>query len=112
MSNAIHNGDFSSAATRSLSSRATILSSGGCPGGCLQYANNSLGGAIDASQKVLLAPNKKYTMTWFAKKQGRFDIWGAHGYFTTAGEYKFFNGPALEGRLINDIAISIENRRV
>lgn len=107
MGNVLKNGDFSTASDWSLSSRATICSNGGLLGGCLQYANNSIGGAIDAWQKVQLASNKKYTVTWFAKKQGRFDIWGAHAYYSNTGEWKFFNGPALEGRLINDTYVQI-----
>lgn len=107
MANAIHNGDFSTASDWSLSPRVTICGTGGFPGGCLQYANQSFGGAIDACQKVQLAPNKKYTVTWFAKKQGRFDIWGAHAYISNMGEPKFFYGPSLEGRLINDTYVHI-----
>ena len=107
MANVIKNGDFSLLTGWSLSTRATIQSSGGRQGGCLQYANNSEGGIVDASQKVQLTPGKTYTLNWYAKKNGRYDMWGAHAYFTTAGEYKYFNGPSLESLLSSTVYVPL-----
>ena len=108
MANVIVNGQFNSSTGWTLSPRATIIGSGGfLSSACLQCANNSVGGAVDASQMVTLTPGKSYALRWSAKRSGRFDTWGAHAFYTPAGQYEFFNGPSLEGRLINNTYVQL-----
>lgn len=107
MANIIQNGGFSSGgANWTCGARTYIYTNGGRTGGstdgCAGFENNSEGGARDLYQKVSVTPGRTYTLSFWAKRRGRYDVWGAYSYFDTSGSYQYVNLPSKESLLVNE----------
>lgn len=111
MANIIQNGGFSGSAYWTCGARTYVYVNGGRTGGstdgCACLENNGEGGARDLYQKVSVTPGKTYTLSFWAKRRGRYDVWAAYSYYDTSGNYQYVNLSSKESLLVNEQYVQI-----
>ena len=101
--NLIKNGTFSSGDEWTFSPRSTLY-----PGEYLLFRNDSTGDMRWVSQRISIFPATRYMLSYYAKRQGRYDTWAGFHYVDNTGEARYIHFPSSEYRLQDDLFVKVE----
>lgn len=112
MANILTNGTFDNGNAVPWSytdqNRVQFVTSGGCNtgaagDGCVLFSNRGIGGMLDIAQLANdMEAGHEYTLSFYAKRTNRYDVWAGYDYWTLDGGYHTTHFASKESSLINN----------